>query len=122
MGIIYCRNRILIFGFVPPEFHHVQKSDNLLPLNNKSYPLLLSLTPFIKLCSTYSIPFHSTYALPTQTIPSSSPTSYPSLLFHPPELHPPNPPLSYPPELHPPNPTHPTHTQPNQILILVPYT
>merc|ERR1719278_1234534 len=54
------------------------------------YPLLNSSN------SALPIPFHSTYALPTQTIPSSSPTSYPSLLSYPPELHPPNPPFSYP--------------------------
>merc|ERR1712079_778727 len=54
------------------------------------YPLLNSSN------SALPIPFHSTYALPTQTIPSSSPTPYPSLLSYPPELHPPNPPYLHP--------------------------
>ena len=61
------------------------------------YPLLHSSN------SPLPMLFHSTYALPTQTIPSSFPTSYPTLLHsitpclsYPPELHPSNPLLSYP--------------------------
>ena len=52
------------------------------------YPLLHSSN------SPLPMLFHSTYALPTQTIPSSFPTSYPTL------LHSITPCLSYPPELH----------------------
>jgi len=75
------------------------------------YPLLHSSN------SPLPMLFHSTYALPTQTIPSSFPTSYPTLLHsitpflsYPPELHPSNSPLSHPlPSL---SPCYPPYSSP----------